>query len=114
MTSTTTIKVRLYNATASDQNTAVGDLPVDGKPHSVLSIFNPNNSKYPGKVVGNTVLIKDCKGAKVTLTSALAKFTTQLQDSQNPKPSRLKTDDRTLDDNENYDLSDWTITALLH
>lgn len=54
----TTIKVRLYSE-KNDQHSAIAQLPVDGKTYEISKLFNPNRDDYPGKVIADTILIKD-------------------------------------------------------
>lgn len=103
------IKITIWNSTTSPEadNRARLEVPNDGKPHKTVDVVKSNNSKYPGKVVGNTILVKDAQGAKLTLTPT---FGHAIQVSEG-KEQRFGGGDKPLDDAENYDVTDWTITA---
>lgn len=65
-------------------------------------------SKYIGKVVGNTILISAEPSTKVTTTSS----SERVSHSPIAKDTRLSGEHQALDDNDNYDFSLWTVTAV--
>lgn len=69
------MKLRLYTSGTSDQHTTTADLPIDGKPHKILQLFNGggNNPRFPGKVMANTVSISDFKDATFTVSEESGK-----------------------------------------
>jgi len=108
-----TMKVRLYNSVTQDQHVVLADVPIDGKPHKVLALCKENNSAYPGKVLGNTVLIRDFQGAKFTLTSPSGKHVLVHNPQQTELEQRFAGEEQPLGDynSQDYDLSNYTITA---
>ena len=107
------MKVRLYNSVTKDQHVVIADVPIDEKPHKILGLCKENNPAYPGKVLGNTVFIKDFHGAKFTLTAPSGKNVLVRNPQQTELEQRFGGEEQPLGeyDSQDYDLSDYTITA---
>lgn len=103
-----TIKVTIWNSTSTDaDNRARLEILADGKPHKIIDSVKTNMSKYAGKVVGNTILVNAETGTQVTMAHGNRK----MSQPQAGKETRFGGDDEAPDDDENYDVSNWTLTA---
>lgn len=108
-----TLRVRLYNSVTKEQHVAIGDIPIDGKPHKIHDLYKENNPDYPGKITGNTVHISDFHGAKFTLTAPSGKNVLVRDPQQTPLEQRFSGEEKPLGDHDSqdYDLSAYAITA---
>lgn len=94
-----TIKVRLYSA-KDDQHVAVAEVPVDGTTNIISKLFKPNRDDYPGKVIADTIWIKqDLSAIEVTVFDGGH----PIQIKKDGEPQRIAGD--------NQDLADYSICA---